>query len=61
MPHTDLMKVHVSPFLAFWKILVAQKGWDLNIIEYSSLTTFCGWIPEGKLIVKFSYIEMNGS
>ena len=25
----------------FWKI-VAPKRWDLNIIEYSSLTTFCG-------------------
>ena len=30
---------------SFWKI-VAQKGWDLNIIEYSPLTTFCGWNPE---------------
>jgi hypothetical protein len=25
---------------------VAQKGWDLNIIEYSPLTTFCGWNPK---------------
>ena len=30
---------------SFWKI-VAPKGWDLNIIEYSPLTTFCGWNPE---------------
>ena len=26
-------------FFTFWKI-VAQEGWDLNITEYSSLTTF---------------------